>query len=121
VDAWVFSTDEKAWRPRQPPQAHLRTPARRRRAAEGPIHDVRHGYASQLLQDGVELLYVSQQLGHHKPSFTLEKYGHLIPRTAGATLTASTTQPTAIQTQPTPTTSKPRNQKPRNLLRLRGL
>ena len=42
------------------------------------IHDLRHGYASLLLEDGAELLYVSEQLGHHKPSFTLEKYGQLI-------------------------------------------
>lgn len=44
------------------------------------LHDLRHGYASQLLQDGVELLYVSQQLGHHSPAFTLSQYAHLLPR-----------------------------------------
>lgn len=44
------------------------------------IHDLRHTYASLLLQGGVELLYVSQQLGHHSGSFTLQVYGHLLPR-----------------------------------------
>ncbi len=44
------------------------------------IHDLRHSYASLLLGDGAELLYVSQQLGHHKASFTLDVYGHLMPR-----------------------------------------
>ena len=44
------------------------------------IHDLRHTYASLLLQAGVELLYVSQQLGHHSPGFTLSQYGHLLPK-----------------------------------------
>ncbi len=44
------------------------------------IHDLRHSYASLLLQDGAELMYVSQQLGHHSAAFTLETYGHLMPR-----------------------------------------
>jgi integrase len=44
------------------------------------LHDLRHSYASLLLQDGAELLYVSQQLGHHTASFTLDVYGHLMPR-----------------------------------------
>jgi hypothetical protein len=30
--------------------------------------------------NGVELLYVSQQLGHHSASFTLTQYAHLLPR-----------------------------------------
>ena len=52
-------------------------------AAELPhrrIHDLRHSYASLLLQDGAELLYVSQQLGHHSAAFTLQRYGHLMRR-----------------------------------------
>jgi integrase len=44
------------------------------------LHDVRHSYASLLLQQGAELLYVSEQLGHHAASFTLERYVHLMPR-----------------------------------------
>ena len=43
------------------------------------IHDMRHGYASLLLGKGVDLQYVSQQLGHHSPSFTLSCYAHLLP------------------------------------------
>jgi len=44
------------------------------------LHDLRHTYASLLLQDGTELLYVSQQLGHHSPAFTLAIYAHLLPK-----------------------------------------
>ena len=43
------------------------------------IHDLRHTYASLLLGNGVDLQYVSQQLGHHSPSFTLSCYAHLLP------------------------------------------
>jgi integrase len=44
------------------------------------LHDLRHSFASLLLQDGAELLYVSEQLGHSTASFTLERYAHLLPR-----------------------------------------
>jgi integrase len=44
------------------------------------LHDLRHSFASLLLQDGTELLYVSEQLGHATASFTLERYTHLLPR-----------------------------------------
>src|SRR5262245_34968209 len=44
------------------------------------IHDLRHTYASQLIAAGKELHYIQEQLGHHKASFTLTVYGHLLPR-----------------------------------------
>jgi len=40
----------------------------------------RSTYASLLLQDGVELLHVSQQLGHHSPGFTLSQSAHRSPK-----------------------------------------
>jgi integrase len=44
------------------------------------IHDLRHGYASLLIEAGAELQYVQGQLGHHSAAFTLRVYGHLLPR-----------------------------------------
>lgn len=44
------------------------------------LHDLRHTFASLLLQHGAEPLYVSEQLGHHSPAFTLDRYAHLLPR-----------------------------------------
>jgi len=44
------------------------------------IHDLRHTYASLLIQACKELHYIQQQLGHHSPAFTLAVYGHLLPR-----------------------------------------
>ena len=43
------------------------------------IHDLRHTFASQLLQDGASLAYVRDQLGHSSISVTVDLYGHLVP------------------------------------------
>ena len=43
------------------------------------IHDLRHTYASMLLQDGVPIMYVKEQLGHQTINLTVDTYGHLIP------------------------------------------
>src|SRR5579864_6863685 len=41
-------------------------------------YDMRHIFASLLITAGKNLLYVSRQMGHHSPAFTLTVYGHLI-------------------------------------------
>jgi integrase len=43
------------------------------------IHDVRHTFASLLLQNGESLVYVKEQMGHHSIQLTVDTYGHLIP------------------------------------------
>ncbi len=43
------------------------------------IHDLRHSYASSLLQAGESLQYVKQQLRHSTIKLTVDLYGHLIP------------------------------------------
>jgi len=45
----------------------------------GHVYDLRHTYASQLLAAGVPLTYVSAQLGHAKPTTTLQHYAKWIP------------------------------------------
>lgn len=44
----------------------------------GP-HQMRHTFASSLLQDGVPITYVSRQLEHKDPSITLRVYAHWLP------------------------------------------
>ncbi len=44
------------------------------------IHCLRHTFASLLIEAGVPVTYIQQQLGHHSAAFTLKVYGHLIPR-----------------------------------------
>jgi integrase len=43
------------------------------------VHDLRHSYASLLIQDGWPLKYVQEQLGHSSISITSDVYGHLVP------------------------------------------
>lgn len=42
-------------------------------------HDLRHTFASLLLQNKESLVYVRDQLGHHSIEITVDIYGHLVP------------------------------------------
>ena len=44
------------------------------------LHSLRHGFASLLIAKGLNVVYVSRQLGHANPSITLEVYAHLFDR-----------------------------------------
>ena len=44
-----------------------------------PVKSLRHTFASALIQAGHDPVYLSRQLGHHSPSFTLKVYCHLMP------------------------------------------
>lgn len=43
------------------------------------IHDLRHTFATHLIQNKESLAYVQQQLGHHSIQVTVDIYGHLVP------------------------------------------
>lgn len=43
------------------------------------LHDLRHAFASLLIQNGESLAYVKEQLGHHSIQITVDTYGHLVP------------------------------------------
>jgi integrase len=72
------------------------------------FHDLRHTFASRLLQNGESPAYVKEQMGHHSIKVTVDIYGHLVPganrdavdrldvtgRNAGAT--ARTTQEAGV-------------------------
>ena len=67
------------------------------------IHDLRHTYASLLLQQGESVVYVKEQLGHSSIQLTVDTYGHLIPganRAAVDRLDDAPTQPSASQPHP---------------------
>ena len=43
------------------------------------FHDLRHSYASMLINQGENLKYVQSQLGHASITTTVDRYGHLMP------------------------------------------
>ena len=42
------------------------------------FHDLRHTYASLLVEQGENITYIQKQLGHSSPSVTLNVYAHLV-------------------------------------------
>lgn len=71
------------------------------------VYDLRHTFASLLLSSNVPLLYVSQQLGHTRPTITLKYYARWIPSgqvhrvnvldTAGNTPVTPTSHPPQVK------------------------
>ena len=53
------------------------------------IHDLRHTFASLLLQQGESVVYVKEQLGHSSIQITVDTYGHLMPGRIAALCIAS--------------------------------
>ncbi len=43
------------------------------------VYDLRHTFASLLLAQGAPVTYVSAQLGHSRPTTTLQWYAHWLP------------------------------------------
>ena len=43
------------------------------------FHDIRHTHASILISEGVDIVKISNRLGHANPKITLEFYAHLLP------------------------------------------
>lgn len=41
------------------------------------FHDLRHTHCSWMIAQGMDWLVLSDRMGHHKPSFTMDVYGHL--------------------------------------------
>jgi len=67
----------------------------------GP-HQMRHTFASLLLQEGAPITYVSQQLGHRDASITLRVYAHWLPDASSDRLVnrLDDTAPDGTQTAP---------------------
>ena len=40
------------------------------------LHDLRHTFGSHLVRQGADVVTVSRQMGHARPSITLDVYSH---------------------------------------------
>ncbi len=49
------------------------------------MHQLRHCFASLLIAQGLNVVFVSRQLGHASPSITLSVYAHLFDQAEHAT------------------------------------
>jgi integrase len=47
------------------------------------FHNLRHTHASQLIDEGVDIVTISKRLGHAKPDITLRIYAHLFRKDDG--------------------------------------
>ncbi len=80
VPEWVFCNQdgpphlEVQLRAARLPQALSKADLRRIR-----FHDLRHTFASRLIQNGESLAYVKDQIGHHSIKVTVDIYGKLVP------------------------------------------
>jgi len=80
MPGWVFVSlvgtplDVNHWRRRVFYKALEKASLRRVR-----IHDLRHTFASLLIQAGESIVYIRDQLGHHSIKVTVDIYGHLAP------------------------------------------
>ena len=80
VPPWIFCTT--AGTPYDPANV-LKTMRRALHKAELPafrVYDLRHTYASLLLDRGAPITYVSGQLGHGDATTTLTWYAHYLPK-----------------------------------------
>lgn len=77
---WVFTTPEGSHldgdNVRHRVFYRLLTSAKLR---EIQFHDLRHTFASLLIQNGEPLTYVKEQMGHSSIQVTVDVYGHLVP------------------------------------------
>jgi integrase len=77
---WVFSNRDSEPLDGDNMRSRVFKPAlTKAKLREVRIHDLRHTFASLLIQQGESLAYVRDQLGHSSIQVTVDVYGHLVP------------------------------------------
>jgi integrase len=77
-DTLVFDRDGQPWNP-GPFGLHYTALRDEAKLPKVRLHDLRHSYASLLLQSGADLKTVSTALGHSSVSITADTYAHVSP------------------------------------------
>jgi integrase len=77
--AWLFSSDANTSLDYTNTAKVFARILKAAKLAHFRVYDLRHTYASLLLSAGAPLLYISQQLGHKKPTTTLRYYATWVP------------------------------------------
>ena len=100
IDGWVFTTPQGTQLDPSNMRKHVfyraLDLAEMRRVR---FHDLRHTFASLLIQQGESLPYVKDQLGHYSIQITVDIYGHLVPG-ANRNAVDRLDDPEATQDQP---------------------
>ena len=76
--AWVFPAASGAMLPRTNMRRAWEKTIAEAKVRPISLYTARHTFASLLIAAGKNPLYVSRQMGHHSPGFTLTVYGHLM-------------------------------------------
>lgn len=77
-DDWVFATKSGTHLRPADFWANTWKPALRKAGLQGlRIHDLRHSHVALLIEQGEDPKTISERLGHHKPSFTMDRYAHV--------------------------------------------
>jgi integrase len=79
ASGWLFDGPDGGPMTRNMFQPRWRRLLRRAGLRPRKAHTLRHTFASQLIQNGENLGYVRDQLGHHSIKMTVDVYGHLLP------------------------------------------
>ena len=76
---WVFSTEAGTWLDESKVRKVFGQLLKKAGLSSFRVYDLRHTFASLLLAQGVPITYVSAQLGHSRPTTTLQWYAHWLP------------------------------------------
>ena len=79
VSEWIFPNPFKSEEPVSPSSAYRNLKRILKKAGLPDIrfHDLRHTFATQAVESGVDPKTLSSILGHSKPSFSLDRYAHV--------------------------------------------
>ena len=79
VSPWVFCDEHGAQLRHNPVRLTFHQLLKAAGVRRVRFHDLRHTFASLLLQQGESPVYVKEQMGHSSIQVTVDLYGHLIP------------------------------------------